>query len=163
MSMSQFDLYFYVSGIVGIVSMMALLLNIGKNRIKPHTTLVGLLICTTLSGVAIITTMGVFSYGSNFDPMMIVVSVSIISMLAIANIQQIAEIAGRNSLGVPAPLKDGIFIAESNSERFNGISRVWLRKPPNDKGTERVYEIPKNTLVLSGQTVEVKNGEILII
>ncbi len=58
--------------------------------------------------------------------------------------------------------KIGTFIAESDSAQFNGSNRIWLRRPPEDKGTEKVYELPRNLLIKAGKTILVEDGKIEI-
>ena len=52
----------------------------------------------------------------------------------------------------------GIFIPESNSFRLNGRNLIWLREPTCEKGTEKVYELPRDQQIMLGQVITIQEG-----
>lgn len=159
MSMSTFDFYFWASGTAGIAAMTALLFSYKSKKFNLIQS--GIMLGVMTSGLSILVTMGVFSYRSHFNPHWILGAVFVAAFFCIATIYHVVDFYKTASKGEPSPLPShGIFIPESSSWKQNGRNLVWLREPTYKKGTEKVYEIPRDVQILMGQTITIENGAL---
>lgn len=161
---NNFENLFSICLVVGGLIWTIAIFHGPKNNLTVRAVLLNL-------GIAIMTMGFVVAYISNYTsdiaklPMpketiwLIIFWLSAVIGISIQLMKEHEEQGCGNLAKLP---KIGTFVAESDSAQFNGLSRAWLRRPPEDKGSEKAYELPRGLIIKTGETVLVKDGKIEI-